>query len=887
MYVVYYANVLQLQCTACSNSVNCDEDLNLEEVWELNNRDEDEIIANDGLQAFPDKRFSIEANSSAKAILSWTVGFLLIWQTRNYVSDNAMSIMVNFLSTWLRVLGKFSPFVSAIGEVLCDSVKELHKKADLNSFTRFVVCPKCHKIYQFEECVAKDGEDRQTKLCNYIQFPTHPHMNRRQPCKYPLLKTVEIKTNNQTPPQKKLFPFKEYCYQSLESSLRKLLLRKQFIDGCAHWKTRQNFVSGEAVINDVYDGQIWKEFCQRDGVPFLEKDDSFALILNVDWFQPFTHTQYSIGVIYLTVLNLPRYIRYKQENTILIGIIPGPREPKLTINTYLRPLVDELLKFWNGVTLPVYTTQGIKDKIVRAALLCISCDLPAAAKVCGYLGHSANLSCFKCLKVSPGEVGKKDYSGFERSTWQKRTDHQHRRAVRIINRCRTKASKQKKETKFGCRYSCLLDLPYFDVTRMLCIDPMHNLFLGTGKHMLSIWKDQGWLNRTQFEAIQKFVDEVSVPADIGRIPYKIQSGFASFKADQFKSWILIYSIPALHGILPIEHLECWRHFVLACRILCKHSLTLADIDLADALLLRFCKRVQEIYGSDVITPNFHLHPHLRDVILDYGPADEFWLFSFERYNGILGKQTTNNRAIEPQLMKKFIKSSFTESLTFPKKYEEEFSLFVTSDQEVIRGSVGDSSVSTARLHCWANCNLTLPNIYNRDAFDMETVGLLKMLLSKISQCLFMDDLTVNALYSKYSSITLNGKVYSSSIRQRKGNCIIQAVWKEEYYGNMPTMIPEAYTPGSNIRPVMVHYYSKVFFSIGTTKNTQMFAYVSWLLPHSQRYYLGKPAELWFNGQYEGPGIHSFVPIDCVAARCAYGNFCHEGENLTVVVPLVT
>ena len=141
--------------------------------------------------------------------------------------------------------------------------------------------------------------------------------------------------------------------------------------------------------------------------------------------------------------------------------------------------------------------------------------------------------------------------------------------------------------------------------------------------------------------------------------------------------------------------------------------------------------------------------------------------------------------------------------------------------------------------------------------------------------------------TKYSSITLIGKVYSSSIRQRKGNCSIQAVWKEEYYGNMPTEMPEAYTPGSNVRPVMVHYYSKVFFSVGTTKNTQIFAYVSWLLPPSQRYHIGKPAELWFNGHYEGPGIHSFVPIDFIGARRAYGNFCHGEETLTVVMPLVT
>ena len=86
------------------------------------------------------------------------------------------------------------------------------------------------------------------------------------------------------------------------------------------------------------------------------------------------------------------------------------------------------------------TSSGIKSEFVRGAILCVSCDLPAASKTCGFLGHAANLSCSKCLKVSPGEVGNKDYSGFDRSDWLKRDNDQHREA---INKCKTKARKEK------------------------------------------------------------------------------------------------------------------------------------------------------------------------------------------------------------------------------------------------------------------------------------------------------------------------------------------------------------------------------------------------------------------------------------------------------------
>ena len=72
------------------------------------------------------------------------------------------------------------------------------------------------------------------------------------------------------------------------------------------------------------------------------------------------------------------------------------------------------------------------------------------------------------------------------------------------------------------------------------------------------------------------------------------------------------------------------------------------------LLLQFCKQFQRLYGKDKVTPNMHMHMHILNCILDYGPVYAFWLFSFERYNGILGSYRTNNRSIEVQLMRHFV-----------------------------------------------------------------------------------------------------------------------------------------------------------------------------------------------------------------------------------------
>ena len=62
----------------------------------------------------------------------------------------------------------------------------------------------------------------------------------------------------------------------------------------------------------------------------------------------------------------------------------------------------------------------------------------------------------------------------------------------------------------------------------------------------------------------------------------VEFGFDYFTVDQFKNSVNFYSIPYLYGIVSTNKLESWRHFVLACRILCQHSLTFEQIALADA-----------------------------------------------------------------------------------------------------------------------------------------------------------------------------------------------------------------------------------------------------------------------------------------------------------------
>ena len=56
--------------------------------------------------------------------------------------------------------------------------------------------------------------------------------------------------------------------------------------------------------------------------------------------------------------------------------------------------------------------------------------------------------------------------------------------------------------------------------------------------------------------------------------------------------------------------------MLASRLLNQDYLSSGDIQLADGLLMQFCKRVEYLYGTYIITPNMHMHGHLKHCILD-------------------------------------------------------------------------------------------------------------------------------------------------------------------------------------------------------------------------------------------------------------------------------
>ena len=142
---------------------------------------------------------------------------------------------------------------------------------------------------------------------------------------------------------------------------------------------------------------MWKSLCGSGN--YLASPCNFCFTMNVDWFNPYKDTEYSAGAIYLTIQNLPRTDRYLMENVLLVGMIPGPKEPERDINTFLEPLIDDLQILHKGVTVQ-NPNSFFGSTTIRAILTCIGSDLPATRKVCGFLSYNATKGCSKCFNIT-------------------------------------------------------------------------------------------------------------------------------------------------------------------------------------------------------------------------------------------------------------------------------------------------------------------------------------------------------------------------------------------------------------------------------------------------------------------------------------------------------
>lgn len=446
--------------------------------------------------------------------------FIVLFQAK-YLSIDAAELLLSFVACVLSVFQVNG--YETIPKKITTAREMVGSETMCNGINRYVVCPVCRCIY--------DMKTTKGSLCSYVEFPNHP-LRRPQPCKNKLFYT----TTTANPK-----PLLEYPYNSIIKTLEKFFLRPGFEEQIEQWRGREQI---DDHLFDIYDGKAWNDMKGSDGRRFVNDKRSLMLSLNVDWFQPSEHMQYSVGAIYLCINNLPRSCRNKLENCVLVGVMPGPKEQTAQqIGHYLKPMVNELKKLYQGIIMPTFEMP--KGVPVRAALLSINCDIPASRKIGSFLSFSAKVGCNKCAQAFPtcktdkGAI-KINYANFDESSWVPRTCDKHRRDAISWKNASNKTEQENLASQTGTKWSELQRLTYLNIVRCSTIDPMHNLFLGTSKKMVSIWKDSKLLTDDQFAQMAKDAESLVIPPNYAKLPFrKIASGLTNLKSDEWRSWCLV------------------------------------------------------------------------------------------------------------------------------------------------------------------------------------------------------------------------------------------------------------------------------------------------------------------------------------------------------------
>jgi hypothetical protein len=146
------------------------------------------------------------------------------------------------------------------------------------------------------------------------------------------------------------------------------------------------------------------------------------------------------------------------------------------INHKLEPVVDDLLHSYTHGRWFSCTYQRPQGRRSREAVVQVVADLPGSRKLTGTAGHSANKFCSLCWQT------KGDINNINHRSWQRMTMKEHKDAAYAWKDATTKKARAKIYRETGVRWSELVRLPYFDPTRMVVVDGMHNLFLGLIRH---------------------------------------------------------------------------------------------------------------------------------------------------------------------------------------------------------------------------------------------------------------------------------------------------------------------------------------------------------------------------------------------------------------------
>ncbi|KAH9948903.1 hypothetical protein B0H21DRAFT_689267 [Amylocystis lapponica] len=307
------------------------------------------------------------------------------------------------------------------------------------------------------------------------------------------------------------------------------------------------------------------------------------------------------------------------------------------------------------------------EQVIYADYVCANCDTPAARKVNGSAGHAHDFH--PCPYCDTNIVDVNKLKGYDYN-WQAKDDYKM-----LKHAYRSKGVNPRRENAIlrdhGVRWSSMNWLAGWLPSSKTVLDFMHNIFLGIIMHLFMeilfksyMFSGAGGDNSAK-QRFENVINSVRWPSHVTRLPKNLGENQSLKKADEWRRLMTITPvvlwaawkdaddsipdtappIPPNAKNRPVHVRKCrtlYNAVLLLCagvRILASRKITMDQAKTGQEFLVQYCRRIKTLRVD--LTINHHLSTHFAHFIKLYGPVYGWWLFAFERFNGMLERVNLN------------------------------------------------------------------------------------------------------------------------------------------------------------------------------------------------------------------------------------------------------
>ena len=436
---------------------------------------------------------------------------------------------------------------------------------------------------------------------------------------------------------------------------------------------------------------------------------TIRLILNTDGALVCKSPPYSAWPVFLAVADLPPKKRQLFQNVVLVSLFVGSGYPDFDL------IFNHLKKELETRELITYNNQ---DLVIGFEPILFISDLVAKSKVLKMEQFNGYYGCTLCTQRGVRFSGAHHYPHTEKFVM--RSPESHLLNITELENGSIEEIRARHGRKVDCEKrtqgvkgrSVLLSV-IRNQPLSSPIDPMHQLFLGVGKDLLSFFYEQ--MKSEHKSELNKVLSDLILPIELKNTVRSLDV-LSTFKAKEVKTVLLYLSpillSPYLLGEDKNSNRQDLNKLVFALRTIFDCS---ENSEIADELLCEFCVSMHE-KTNKMDSINFHLLRHLGWQARNIGPLFVTSAAMFESANRLLLAPLTGTVNHCELLVQRFIRaklvlkmgiendclSSLLENFRESKEFDDSYSLSETEEVRNFRQNYPEF-----RVFCKNHENLNL------------------------------------------------------------------------------------------------------------------------------------------------------------------------------------